>query len=286
MTPFSAHIDGIALWAPTLPGWALARSALRGESPPADPPRPIPTPTQLPPAERRRAPQTVALSLVAINEAVQASGHDAARLLAVFASAHGDLPVIDGLCRTLVHTPTLVSPTRFLHSIHNAPAGFWSMLARNGLANTSVSGAAYSFAHGLLEALVQCEAQQQPVLYVAYDTAAVGALTHTTASQGALAVALVLAPQGGPQTRARLDWQLAQAAAGVPPARSAAAQALDRNTMAPALPLFETLASEQPAKLTWPLSAHQSLELLIAPESGVLPVPHATRRNNAAILPP
>lgn len=264
MSRFSAHIDGLALWSPTLPGWTAARSALRGEAPPAEPPLPIPPPSQLPPAERRRAPQTVALSLAAAHEAVMACGHDPARLIAVFASAHGDLPVIDELCRTLVHTPTLVSPTRFLHSIHNAPAGFWSMLTRNGQGNTAVSGAAHSFAHGLLEALVQCEAEQQPVLYVAYDTAAVGALTHTTRSQGALAVALVLAPQAGPARTARLDWQLLPGAAQPPAARSPAAQALDHNAMAPALPLFEALAAAQPAQLVWPLSAHQSLDLLIA----------------------
>ena len=265
MSRFSAHIDGLALWSPTLPGWTVARSALRGEAAPADPPLPIPPPSQLPPAERRRAPQTVALALAAAHEAVAACGHDPAQLLAVFASAHGDLPVIDELCRTLVHTPTLVSPTRFLHSIHNAPAGFWSMLTRNSQSNTAVSGAAHSFAHGLLEALVQCQAEQRPVLYVAYDTAAVGALTNTTRSQGALAVALVLAPQAGPARTARLDWQLRPGATEAPAARSPTAQALGRNAMAPALPLFEALAAAQPARLVWPLSAHQSLDLLIAP---------------------
>lgn len=265
MSRFSARIDGVALWSPTLPGWPAARAALRGEAPPADPPLPIPPPSQLPPAERRRAPQTVALSLAAAHEAVAACGHDRAQLLAVFASAHGDLPVIDELCRTLVHTPTLVSPTRFLHSIHNAPAGFWSMLTRNGQANTSVSGAAHSFAHGLLEALVQCQAEQRPVLYVAYDTAAVGALTHTTASQGALAVALVLAPRAGPACARRLDWQLSPVAAEPPAAGSPAAQALAGNAMGTALPLFEALATGHTAQLRWPLSAHQSLDLLIAP---------------------
>jgi 3-oxoacyl-(acyl-carrier-protein) synthase len=262
---FAAHVDGIALWAPTLPGWAVAAAALRGEAPPAEPPLPIPPPSQLPPAERRRAPQTVALALAAAHEAVAACGHDPAQLLAVFASAHGDLPVIDELCRTLVHTPTLVSPTRFLHSIHNAPAGFWSMLTRNGQGNTSVSGGAQSFAHGLLEALVQCEAEQRPVLYVAYDTAAVGALTHTTASQGALAVALVLAPPARPARAATLQWSLAAGAAHPPQARSPAARALGRNAMAPALPLYEALAAAQPARLAWPLSAHQSLDLCLAP---------------------
>lgn len=265
MSRFSAHIDGVALWSPTLPGWVSARAALRGEAPPVEPPLPIPSPSQLPPAERRRAPQTVALSLAAAHEAVSTCGHDPARLLAVFASAHGDLPVIDELCRTLVHTPTLVSPTRFLHSIHNAPAGFWSMLSRNGQGNTSVSGGAHSFAHGLLEALVQCEAEQRPVLYVAYDTGAVGALTHTTTSEGALAVALVLAPPDRRARTATIHWSLEAGTAPVPQARGPAARALDRNAMATALPLCEALAVAQPARLVWPLSAHQSLDLRLAP---------------------
>ena len=261
MSPLTAHIDGVALWAPTLPGWRSARAVLRGEAAPADPPHPIPLPAQLPRAERRRAPQTAALSLAAADEAIQACGHDPASLLAVFASTHGDLPVIDHLCRTLAHTPTQVSPTRFLHSIHNAPAGQWSVLADNGLANTAISGAAHSFAHGLLEALVQCAAEQRPVLFVAYDTAAVGALTHTTTSQGALAVALVLSPRPGPRTRARLDWHLAAGESEPPRPKTVAAQALNLNAMATALPLFEALAQAVPARLAWPLSRHQSLRL-------------------------
>jgi Beta-ketoacyl synthase, N-terminal domain len=261
MNPLTAYLDGISLWAPILPGWGCARAVLRGEAPPADPPHPIPLPAQVPRAERRRTPQTAALSLAAADEATHASGHDPASLLAVFASAHGDLPVIDTLCRTLVHTPTQVSPTRFLHSIHNAPAGQWSMLARNGLANTAVSGAAHSFAHGLLEALVQCAAEQRPVLFVAYDTAAVGALTHTTTSQGALAAALVLSPRPGPNTRARLDWRLSPGEATNPVPKCPATLALQRNAMAPALPLFEALSQAGPARLGWPLSRHQSLLL-------------------------
>ena len=257
----TAHIDGIALWAPTLPGWERARAVLRGEAPPADPPQPMPLPAQLPRAERRRATQTAALSLAVADEAIRGCGHEADSLLAVFASTHGDLPVIDHLCSTLVHTPSQVSPIRFLHSIHNAPAGHWSMLTGNGLANTAVSGATHSFAHGLLEALVQCAAEQRPVLFVAYDTAAVGALSHTTASQGALATALVISPRAGPHTRARLDGQLVPGEAAQPRPRSPAAQALHLNAMAAALPLYEALAQNGPARLVWPLSHHQSIAL-------------------------
>lgn len=260
---FRVHVEGLSLWAPALPGWAVARAVLRDEAP-AQVPQRIPAPARLPAAERRRAPLTVALSLAAAEEAVDSAGRQAEDLLAVFASAHGDLPVIDEICRTLVHTPTLVSPTRFLHSIHNAPAGVWSQLHRNGLANTATSGARHSFAQGLMEALVQCEAEQRPVLFVAYDTEAVGALTHTTTSRGSLAVALVLAPPAGTRAVATLEWALEPSGGEDPVPLTDAGRALQANAMAPALPLFEALARSGEARLAWPLSAHQSLRLRLS----------------------
>lgn len=261
MRALTAHVEGIALWAPCWPGWAQARAAFRGEERPPCPPRPIPPPAMLSPAERRRAPQTVALALAVSDEAVRASGQDARKLRAVFCSAHGDLPIIDDLCSTLAVNPLLVSPTRFLHSIHNAPVGLWSMSSHNTLANTALCGAGDSFANGLLEALVLCEAEQCPVLLAAYDTAAVGGLTHTTRSQGALAVALVLSPHGSASTRATWRWRLTPGRVAPAVLRSHAANGLAGNGMSAALPLFEALARHDGAALALPLSAHQSLNI-------------------------
>lgn len=272
MSGFTAHVEGIALWAPTLPGWALARAALRGEAGPAQPPRSVcPPPATLSAAERRRAPHTVALALTASDEAVRDAGRDPGELLAVFCSAHGDLPIIDHLCSTLVHTPLLVSPTRFLHSIHNAPVGLWSMLSHNVRANTAVNGAGHSFANGLLEALVLCESERRPVLLTGYDTGAVGALKHTTRSEGALAVALVLSPRSGRRTQATWRWRLASGRVKAPVLHSDAARALAGNGMSPALPLFESLARDDGAPLALPLSAHQSLLVEWASRDGDAP---------------
>ena len=258
---FTVHIEGIGFWAPTLPGWPAARAAFRGETAAHQPPLPVPPPLTLSPAERRRAPQTVALALAASEEAVRTSGQDAGGLRAVFCSAYGDLPIIDHLCGTLVDTPLLVSPTRFLHSIHNAPVGLWSMLTHNAHTNTAVSGAGHSFANGLLEALVLCEAERCPVLLTAYDTATVGALRHTTRSEGTLALALVLSPRCSGRTQAVWRWRLAPGRAAEPVLRSAAARALAGNGMSPALPVFEALAHGGPADLALPLSPHQTLAL-------------------------
>ena len=80
-------IDALALWAPTLPGWDLARAAFRGEGAPIDSmrqaPRSRPSLELLAPAERRRAPDTVALALEVAAVAVASSGHAASELSSV-----------------------------------------------------------------------------------------------------------------------------------------------------------------------------------------------------------
>lgn len=268
---FTTFVEGIGFWAPTLPDWPAACAAFRGDAPASQPGRPIPPPHMLSPAERRRAPQTVALALTASEEAVRASGRTGSELMAVFTSAHGDLPIIDHICTTLVQTPLLVSPTRFLHSIHNAPAGLWSMLNHNHQANSSVSGATHSFAAGLMEALVLSQTQAAPVLLTGFDTAAVGALTHTTRSQGALAVALVLSAQRSERCLSALHWSLAPLTATAPPEpETEALRALADNGMADALPLMGALAAGEPRRLALPLSAHQCLQIdtLAASASG------------------
>ena len=264
MTTREVFIDGIALWAPTLPGWDAARAAFRGEGICAEAPLRRPSAELLAPAERRRAPDTVALALEVGLRAIEASGHCAADLPSVFTSTHGDLGVTDYMCKTLVSTPTLVSPTKFHNSVHNATAGYWTMATACMQASTAISAYDCSFAAGLLEALVQCSAEERPVLLVGYDIEACGALASTTSSRGMLAAALVLSPQRGARSTATLSWSVQSTAALAPLAlRSAAARSLAGNAMADCLPLFEALADGSSEPLVMPLSS--SLFLQIAP---------------------
>ena len=228
MTPL--FIDGVAMWAPAWPGWATARAAFRGEvggdfegkGAPTDPPVRRPSPELLPPAERRRAPDSVALALEVAAQAVAQSGHCAADLASVFTSAHGDLTLTDSLCSTLVHTPMGVSPTKFLNSVHNAASGYWAQATGCMQASVAVSAFRHSFAAGLLEAC--------------------GALAFTTESRGLLGFALVLSPVPGARSVAALTWSLASGPSTPCALRSAAAQALAGNAMADGLPLSATLA--------------------------------------------
>ena len=259
------YIDGIAFWSPTLPGWDLARQVLQGQAEPQQPPAKRPSPQMLAPAERRRAPDTVALALEVAAAACADAARDPATLPSLFVSAHGDLAINDNMCSTLASNPTLMSPTRFHNSVHNAAAGYWTMAAACHQASTALTAFEWSFANGLLAAATQCQADEQAVLLVGYDIEAVGALASVTRSSGLLAMALVLSPVATGRSLARLGWALAPGGGAATPLRHDAARALAGNAMADALPLAEALAqalqhgTEQ--SLALPLSPHQHLLL-------------------------
>jgi len=260
-----AWIDGIALWSPTLPGWERARPILRGEAEPAAPLR-RPAPELLPAAERRRAPDTVALAIEVAAAAVAAAALDPRELASVYVSAHGDLAISDHMCAELAGAAPMISPTRFHNSVHNAPAGYWSIGSGCMRASTALSAYLASFAAGLLEALVQVTCDGAPLLLFGADIAAVGPLATVNRSRGLLAAALVLGPQRRPQSSIALDWSLGPAAAP-PELRTAAARALADNALAAALPLYEALATlgAEPVELRLPLGDSLCLEIRLRP---------------------
>ena len=263
MSEISFRVEGIAFWAPSLPGWPVARAAFRGEGAPLDPPAKRTAPEILAPAERRRAPDSVALALEVASAAVRASGRDPATLPSIFTSAHGDLAVNDYMCATLATQPTAISPTRFHNSVHNAAAGYWTIATGCHEASSALTAFDASFAAGLLEAATQCAADDRPVLLVAFDVQAVGALASVTRSEGLLATALVIAPADasggtrGPSFAATLVSGPSRAV----PLRSTAARALAENAMADALPFFEALALGPIGALELPLSRSLALRL-------------------------
>lgn len=277
-------IEGVALWAPQLPGWAMAAQALQapdgGSALEATPAQVRPSPALLAANERRRAPDTVLVALEVASQALAhaglALGADTADLASVFVSSHGDLPITDALCSTLAANPLLLSPTRFHHSVHNAASGYWAIASGSQGPSTALSAHEHSFAAGLLEAATQCQAEQRRVLLVAYDTAACGGLASVNSSRGLLGVALLLAPSAGPRARWALHWSLQTGVAPSPaPAltlRSAAARALADNAMGAALPLFEALASGLPAQRVQPISTGTQLQWALQPTpSGAAP---------------
>jgi hypothetical protein len=259
-------VDGVALWSPTLPGWAASAAALADDDAPLPPAQARPAAPLLAANERRRAPDGVLAMIDVAAAAAAMAGADAATLSSVFASAHGDLATTDALCRTLAADPALLSPTRFHHSVHNAASGYWAIAAGSPAASTALAGFESSFAAGLLEAAAQAAADDSPVLLVAGDTEAPGALASTNTSRGLLALALVLSPRRGPRSLARLRWRLQPGLVPQPLPASRAARALAANASASGLVLAEALAKALagrpgPAPLAWPLSPALALRV-------------------------
>ena len=236
MSTLPFRIEGIGFWASGLPGWDAARAFLASGQQPAASPR-KPAPELLPPNERRRAPDTVALAIEVAMAACRDAGAEPAALPSVFASTHGDLAITDYMCATLASAPRTVSPTKFHNSVHNAAAGYWTIGIGCHAPATAISAYRASFAQGLLEAAVQLADGAPRVLLVAYDAQATGPLRPISRSEGLLGGALVLAAGGAGDARLALE-------AGDAPAPEDALSALcAENAMAPMLPLFARLAT-------------------------------------------
>ena len=138
--------------------------------------------------------------------------------------------------------------------MHNAAAGYWTIGTGCHEASSALSAFDASFGAGLLEAASQCQADARPVLLIAVDVEAAGALASVTDSTGLLACAIVLSPRAGARTVAAFDWSLASATTRAAPIRSAAGRSLAGNAMAGALPLLEAIATARPGTDAVPLA--------------------------------
>ena len=213
MMTLAAHVEGIALIGPGLDDWSAARAVLRGEAPYSAQPTNLPAASALPPSERRRASRAIKIALAAGFGAIAGSGRDPASLATVFSSSSGDGYNCHELCQQLASGDRQISPTRFHNSVHNAPAGYWS-IASGAMATSSVLCAAdASFGAGLLEALAQVCVERIPVALVAYDTDYPEPLRATRPVPDAMGVGLVLAPERSARTIAVLRAATTAAAA-------------------------------------------------------------------------
>ena len=241
--PVRLYVNGVALWSERLPGWDSARAILRGEVPPPADAAPRPAPQLLPPTERRRAPDTVAIAIEAASAACRYAELPPASLPCVFTSMHGDLAITDYMCATMASTPALVSPTRFHNSVHNAAAGYWTIAADCTRPYTALSAGEHSFGAGLLEACVQAASGGENILLVAYDIDARGPLAPVARSQHLLAVALVIGTERGARSLAQFDLELvAGDGLTATPASAANAALVAGNSTESCLPLMEVLA--------------------------------------------
>ena len=176
MSALRIYVEGIAVLGPAMPDWATAAAILRDAAQAnAQPfvPQPVmlPAPEMLPASERRRAGTAIKLSMAVGAAAVRDAGADAAQLANIFSSTGGDCENCHNMLETLASSDRQISPTRFHNSVHNAPAGYWSIATKCTAASTSLCAYDGTFCSGLLEAAVQCISSGERCLLVAFDTA-------------------------------------------------------------------------------------------------------------------
>ncbi len=201
----SAFIDGISVIGPGFTDWPAADAVLAGRAAYVPVPTIVPVPQSLPPAERRRAGRIVSLAIANGAEAAARAGLAVASLAAVFSSSGADGDNCHEICQTLASDERQLSPTRFHNSVHNVPAGYWSIATRSMEPSTTLCAYDASFAAGLLEALVQVVTLNRAVLLVSCDATYPPPLREKRPILDSFGTAFALLPERSERSMARLS---------------------------------------------------------------------------------
>jgi len=166
----TAWLEGVSLIAPGIANWNHGAGILGGAQPYQPAASVLPMPELLPPAERRRASRVVKLCVGLAIQACAAAQRAPSELACVFCSSNADGHNIHAILENLTPADRLISPTRFTNSVHNACAANWTIAARCMHSSQALCAFDASFAAALLEAMVQVQADGEPVLMLAYDS--------------------------------------------------------------------------------------------------------------------
>ena len=265
MDALTVYLDGIGVWTPGIADWAAMRRTIDGDADSALQAASRPSPAVLPPTERRRAPEPVLIASEVAGQACAMAQRDPAAMPCVFASTHGDIAITDAMCTTLAAEPRELSPTRFHNSVHNAPAGYWTVATRCHAAATAISASLGSFAAGLLEAAVEACAESAPVLLCAYDIASQGPLVDVAPSTLPFAVAFVLSPSRSAVTLAALAMRTSDARAEMPAPPASLAPLAGNPTAQQAVPLLVAIARRTASRMTLALGRDSALAVEVSP---------------------
>lgn len=199
------YVEGVGLLGPGLSSWQASRALLTGTEAYVPLPTVVTVSELLPAAERRRTGLPVKLALAAGHEALRHTGRDPATMSTVFTSSSGDGDTLHQICVSLASQERDISPTRFHNSVHNAPAGYWSIATHSQESSTSLCCHDASFAAGLLDAATQVTADAKAVTLIAYDQPYPEPLHSVRPVSASFGMAMVLGPEATHAVFAVLD---------------------------------------------------------------------------------
>jgi len=261
-------VESVGLLGPGLTSWVAGESILAGRQPYLNSPPQIPRLELLPPTERRLTGATVKYALAVGADALARSSRPARDIPTVFAASGGDGEVLHEICSTLATSERQVSPTRFHNSVHNAPAGYFSIAMGARVASTSLCAYDWTFAAALLEASVQVATLYESVLLIVGDVAYPEPLRTARLVQNSFACALLLGREGEPGL-CKLEVGLEP---GARPDSVVADPQLEKlrvdNPAARALPLLAAIARGQSIRLAFDYLQDSTLSVGVTALSG------------------
>ena len=262
------RLQAIGLIGPGLPTWERARAVLRGEAEWSPGALEYPRPESLPANEYRRVTRLGRLVLATAQQALDSARVDPADTPSVFATAGGDLTVAQALCQALAMPARPVSPTVFNNSVHNAPAGYFSIASGSRRASCSIAAGKGTAAAGLLEASSIACSERHPVLLVAYDAVPAEPLASCTGvPAGTLAVSMLIGPAatGGRSMRIGIDGSSGVDSSSGVDNRPAGAlgELLAGNPAAALVPLLSVAAHEPAGSVALPRHTGMALRVTL-----------------------
>jgi hypothetical protein len=261
------HVAGIGILGPGFDGWDTSRALFVGERAYKGGDTAEPRSTWLSPTERRRTSYSTRLAMHVAQQALEQSGLPGDELATVFASSDGDTAILHQLCSALALPEKAVSPTAFHNSVHNAPAGYWSIATGSHASSNSLSCYDATFVTGLLDAACQATVEHRPVLLNVYDMKMPQPLDGARPIGVSFAVALVLLPQASPTGLTRLDIDLRSSDASPESTLEQPAMESLRHTnpAARALPLLAALARTHASEVVLPYVNGNCVHVQVTP---------------------
>lgn len=264
----AAWVSGVSICGPGLASFGAFRDLVRSGQPYAGGELPPIDPSLINARERRRASPNVKLALSVAMDAVAMSGIDPGGLPAVFGASQGEGTTTHTLLDAVTAETPFVSPTLFHNSVHNTPAGFWSIATGSNAPCDSVAGGDMTFGAALLSALTFATVERSAVLLVVCDSPLPKPLADHRPIATPFATALVLEPARPNKAMARI---------GVPhggesgsdsttaPELPGLAALMEGNPAARALPLLEALAGSAPRAMTVAHASDAAITLKLDP---------------------
>jgi hypothetical protein len=226
----------------------------------------IPTPSQISGRERRRAPALVKLAVEVAHQACDMGSIPKSEVASVFCSAMGDSEIATYICQTLAGPMKVLSPTKFHNSVHNAPAGYWSISAENRAPSSSIAGSRHSFPVAFLEAGVFATVESRPVLLVTADIQVRGPYEGVYPIENPFGAGLLLQNRVDDKSSWSITLEHRSGNAEWPTLKNPFLQELsETNPAARCLRLIEAIALQEHASIEWPLGESTHLHLELSP---------------------